>query len=215
MSIRKWIDAAVRRLYQLSSLGMRKRWTFSRYAMYAQIEEFSFKVPNRSGRVLSISHSSVLLDAMAIKADEYVEANYPDENILRLSFPDHSFDWVISDQVLEHIVGCPQKAMTETIRVLKPGGQLLHTTCFMTPHHGATDGSLEDFWRFSPQGLAYLCREASSTYAQGSGHPIANLLSSFGLAFEPVPVASWHPIQRILRMKSPGHASLVWVYAQK
>ncbi len=215
MSLRKWFDEAIRRLYLLSCFGMQKRWLFSRQAMYAQIEEFSLTLPDRAGRVLSISHSNTLLGVLGIKADEYVEANYPDENILRLPFPDNSFDWVISDQVFEHIVGCPQTAMRETIRVLKPGGQLLHTTCFMTAYHGSDDGSLEDFWRFSPQGLAFLCRDASATYAQGSGHPIPNLLCSFGLAFEPAPVASWHPINWVLRLKSRGHASQVWVYAKK
>jgi 2-polyprenyl-3-methyl-5-hydroxy-6-metoxy-1,4-benzoquinol methylase len=46
---------------------------------------------------------------------------------------------VVSDQVLEHVVGDPQTAIDETLRVLRPGGIVIHTTCFMNPIHGAPE----------------------------------------------------------------------------
>jgi SAM-dependent methyltransferase len=214
--IRQVIDKSVRATFRLLGLGQNKRWDFSRNGMYCQIEDFvkAQASVSLSGSVLSISHSQTLIDCLGIKASEQVEANYPDENILNLPFADNRFDWVLSDQVFEHIVGDPQRAMDESLRVLKPGGQLLHTTCFLTPYHGC-EGELEDFWRFSPNGLAYLARSANKIHADGCGHPLPNLLTSFGLAFEPTPSARWHPLNRLSRLKSRGHNALVWVYAQK
>ena len=214
--MREMINKLGRSAVRLSSLGMGKRWSFSRNGMYSQIDDFTQTIPRerRTGRVLSISHSEQLLDCMGLTPNDYVEANYPDANILDLPFKDNSFDWVISDQVFEHIVGDPQQAMDETLRVLKPGGQLLHTTCFMMAYHGSP-GALEDYWRFSASGLKFLARRASETHADGIGHPLSNFLCSMGLAFEPIPTARWHPLNKITRLRSNGHHYTVWVYAKK
>jgi SAM-dependent methyltransferase len=214
--MRQLIDGSVRALFRMLCIGAPKRWSFPRNGMYCQIQDY-FGRANHSpadARVLSISHSETLRDCIGIKVGEYVEANYPDVSILKLPYPDNSFDWVLSDQVFEHIVGDPQLAMDETLRVLKPGGQLLHTTCFITAYHGSP-GELEDFWRFTPSGLAYLARSASLTHAEGCGHPLPNFLTSLGLAFEPTPSARWHPLNWISRWNSAGHKAMVWVHAKK
>ena len=54
-----------------------------------------------------------------------------------LNFPDAAFDYVLSDQVLEHVEGNPQQAIDEGYRVLRPDGVAVHTTCFINPVHGA------------------------------------------------------------------------------
>ncbi len=46
---------------------------------------------------------------------------YQVENALDLSFPDNTFDLIISVDVIEH-VGHPEQMLTEIQRVLKPGG---------------------------------------------------------------------------------------------
>jgi GT2 family glycosyltransferase/SAM-dependent methyltransferase/glycosyltransferase involved in cell wall biosynthesis len=46
------------------------------------------------------------------------------EDVERLSFADHSFDLVISNDVLEHVVN-PAQALREACRILRPGGVLL------------------------------------------------------------------------------------------
>ena len=51
------------------------------------------------------------------------------EDVERLSFADHSFDLVISNDVLEHVVN-PAQALREACRILRPGGVLLMTVPF-------------------------------------------------------------------------------------
>jgi ubiquinone/menaquinone biosynthesis C-methylase UbiE len=52
--------------------------------------------------------------------------SYQVENALELTFPNESFDMVISMEVIEH-VGKPWTMMQEIHRVLKPGGKLVMT----------------------------------------------------------------------------------------
>ncbi|MEW6406892.1 MAG: glycosyltransferase, partial [Chloroflexota bacterium] len=51
------------------------------------------------------------------------------EDVERLSFGDSSFDLVVSNDVLEHVVN-PDRALREVFRVLRPGGELLMTVPF-------------------------------------------------------------------------------------
>jgi SAM-dependent methyltransferase len=50
----------------------------------------------------------------------------------RLPFPDSSFDVVYSSQVLEHVQN-PDRVISETVRVLKPGGAFIH----IFPNYGS------------------------------------------------------------------------------
>jgi SAM-dependent methyltransferase len=68
-------------------------------------------------------------------------------------FADHQFDLVYSHQVLEHIPK-PWLAGQELVRVLRPGGLGLHTTCAYNPRHGPP--AFNDYYRFFPDGLAEL-----------------------------------------------------------
>ncbi|MGH8565722.1 MAG: methyltransferase domain-containing protein [Gammaproteobacteria bacterium] len=52
------------------------------------------------------------------------------ESLLRLTFPDSSFEWILSFDVLEHIPDYSQ-ALQECFRTLKPGGVLLFTVPFL------------------------------------------------------------------------------------
>jgi hypothetical protein len=56
------------------------------------------------------------------------------EDVMNLSFPDASFDLIVSNDVLEHIPD-PEGALRECFRVLKPGGTVLATF----PFHVAND----------------------------------------------------------------------------
>lgn len=71
--------------------------------MYDSLPTTGKKLPKQEGDVLSVSNSTNLIDILGIAAISCVEANYPEHNILSLPFPDRSFDFVLSDQVLEQL----------------------------------------------------------------------------------------------------------------
>ena len=81
-------------------------------------------------------------------------ASYPEHDAQQLTaFADNQFNLVYSNQVLEHIPK-PWLAARELVRVLKPGGIGIHTTCAFNPLHGPP--VFQDFYRFFPDGLAEL-----------------------------------------------------------
>jgi len=101
------------------------------------------------------------------------EAEYPDVSMLKLPYADNSFDYVICDQVLEHIEGDPQQAINEAHRVLRSGGILIAATVFIHPKHYGP----KDMWRFSPDALHYLCRDFSEIIqCEGWGNRWAHVL---------------------------------------
>lgn len=54
----------------------------------------------------------------------YVE--YPEEDVQSLSWPDETFDLVLTSETLEHVPD-PRAAFSETYRVLRPGGRHVFT----------------------------------------------------------------------------------------
>lgn len=73
----------------------------------------------------------------------------------RLGVGDNSVDAVLSTQVLEH-VGDPTLYLSESLRVLKPGGQLLLTTHGMMVLHRDP----VDYWRWTSDGLRHVLEQA-------------------------------------------------------
>jgi SAM-dependent methyltransferase len=94
-----------------------------------------FEVARRGGRVVALDYAADevvgtratlggMVDAGEIPIDRYVGVLQGDAT--HLSFPDNTFDRVITSEVLEHIqndVG----AIAEMVRVLKPGGTFAGT----------------------------------------------------------------------------------------
>jgi SAM-dependent methyltransferase len=162
--------------------------------------------------LLAISHSRSLAERIGIRWESITEANYPAENILQLGSPDCTFDAVISDQVFEHIEGDPFDAALESIRVLKPGGLLILTTCFLNPVHG----SPSDFWRFTPESLRLMIQgRADVIEAGGWGNPAALLAIAAGFRSLPVPNSSWHPAHKLATRNNPAWPVVTWVVARK
>lgn len=92
------------------------------------------------------------------KATEYITFDKkPGKNIdvvgdaLNLPFSNHTFDTLISTQVLEHIEK-PWIMVKEIYRVLKPGGICILTAPFLTPYHPDPN----DFFRYTKEGLESL-----------------------------------------------------------
>ncbi len=81
-------------------------------------------------------------------------AIHPEHDVQDLkAFASDEFDFAYSHQVLEHLPK-PWRAAAELVRILKPGGVGLHTTCAYNPRHGPP--AFNDYYRFLPDGLAAL-----------------------------------------------------------
>lgn len=199
---------SIKGLLSLSTAGLDTGHHMVRYRMYERIGEIMSETPRVGRDVLSISQSTVLCGLIG-KDLNVTEANFPEHNILDLgAFLDNAYDYVVSDQVFEHIEGSPQQAMDETFRVLKPGGIAIHTTCFFNEIHAAPS----DYWRFTPQGLRLLCKDWSEVIAaEGWG----NRLAFYGLRYLKVPHAKWHPLYKIATKNDPVQPISVWIVARK
>jgi len=201
-----------RRFWRATMVGLPRGSHLTRYTMYRRLAEVGPKMPRRKGDALCISHSTHLLPMLGIEATSVTEANYPEVKINKLPHPDERFDFVMSDQVFEHIEGDPIEAMEETRRVLRPGGIAIHTTVFNFPIHGVPS----DFWRYTPDALRYLCRNFSSIHeCDGWGSLKAWTWARRGLHFEPVPHAAWHPLHKVATINDPSWPIVVWVIAVK
>lgn len=152
----------------------------SRHQMYTRI--FSALNLPLEGKILGVSGlkyfkgSPHYTPPKKIISDdaEITEANYPEINMCALPFPNESFDFVIADQVLEHIEGDVSQAIAETHRVLRKGGTAIITTVFIYPTHWGP----KDLWRFSPDALRYLCRHFSQVIqCEGWGNRWAIIIS--------------------------------------
>jgi len=95
-----------------------------------------------------------------------------------LPFRDGSFDTVLCTEVLVDLPD-PDRTISEFSRVLKPGGTLITTAAFVFPVHDRND-----YFRFSPDGLAVMMRRhglAIDEIVGTTGTPvtIANLVNLY------------------------------------
>ncbi len=184
----------------------------TRYFMYQHLKQVGKTLACKEGDVLSISHSQKLCDLFEVHPRSFTEANYPEHNFLSLQFADESFDFVLSDQVLEHVAGDPHDAIRESWRVLRRGGIAVHTTCFINPIHACPN----DYWRFTPDALRLLSKDFSYIIDCGGwGNFEAWRIIRDGLRFVGIPHAKWHPLHRIAIKNDPDWPIVTWIVAQK
>ena len=192
--------------------GLPKGHWITRYSMYRKLIDLGPLLPLRSGRALSIGDSYGLAKLLSLSPVDITHANLPEYNILDLDFPDESFDFVLCDQVLEHVEGQPQTAVDECRRVLRPGGLSIQTTCFINPIHGAP----KDFWRFTPEALKLLHSDWSEIIqVEGWGNFDVWTVVKDGLRLAPIPHAKWHPLHRIAVKNDPLWPISTWIVAMK
>jgi SAM-dependent methyltransferase len=211
--IARALTALLRAAVRLSLRPLPRGAHLTRYSMYRRLEEVAReRRGGAAGRILSVSRSSRLADLFADPRSERIEAAFPAVSLLSLPYRDGEFDLVVSDQVLEHVEGSPQRAVDESRRVLKPGGWAIHTTCLMNPIHPSPG----DFWRFTPAGLRHLCRDFSRIVDCGGwGNRRAAWVERLGLLYEPVPHARWHPLHRAATRNEPDYPIVTWIVAEK
>ena len=103
----------------------------TRYYMYRDLAAFLGEP--LCGDILGVSGIEGLYHMLSPHA-HLLETAYPAVDMRDLPFEDGSFDYVISDQVLEHIED-PYGGVRESYRVLKDGGIAVHTSCFINNYH--------------------------------------------------------------------------------
>ncbi|MEW6608098.1 MAG: class I SAM-dependent methyltransferase [bacterium] len=185
--------------------------SLTRYKMYKRISE-CLKEPIR-GKILGISSITNFYPLIDKERSEIIVTEYPEIDMQNLPFAENSFNYVISDQVIEHLEN-PQKAIDESYRVLKEDGMVIHTTCFMNYIHVAP----KDFYRFSPDALKYLCRNFSEVMqCEGWGNRVAILICFMGERFRSINIpASRFSIKNIIANYNEEHYPIVtWIVAKK
>lgn len=201
----------IRIMLKLSCIGFKRGPHITRFAMYERFKDFRCLKPEGL-KVLSISHSEPLCRMLGFQDNQITDASYPEINVLSLPYADATFDYVVSDQVMEHVEGQPADAFNECFRVLKPGGMAVHTTCFINPIHGYPS----DFWRYTPAALTLLCQDkAEVLYSEGWGNWYVWVLAAIGLRYYSLPIAKWHPLNIVARRNNPEVPVVTWVLARK
>jgi SAM-dependent methyltransferase len=189
---------------------------FTRYVMYDRLRTVVARTIGEHGgagmKALTIGGSAPFATQIGLDKADVLEAGFPQYNMLDLPFSDDQFDLVLSDQVLEHVEGDPFAAVRETVRVARPGGYIIHTTCFFNEIHG----SPYDFWRFTPEALRLLCRGvAEPIEVDGWGNLALLPLNWLGMRFRPIPSVKWHPLHRITVRNNPLWPITTWLVARK
>jgi SAM-dependent methyltransferase len=147
--------------------------------MYTKIEEFlKTQLYLKIGKCLLIGDSlrskrgdigvvnNPAITNMLPKECEILAPPYPDVDMQQIPYEDSTFEYVIADQVLEHVRN-PWTAVEEARRVLKRGGMVILTSCLLHPIHGIP----HDYWRFTPAGLKVLCENFDIIYqCEGIGN---------------------------------------------
>lgn len=131
-------------------------WTPQTYMLRAIREWVAKSTTGRASTALSIDDNPTLDQILLERwpSLKISRAVYPDMDCQRLSkVADDTYDVVYSHQVIEHVPK-PWLAGKELVRVLKPGGLGLHTTCAYNPRHGPP--AFNDYYRFLPDGLVEL-----------------------------------------------------------
>ncbi len=189
------------------------RWNITRHYMYTRMSAMLLKYDSPDKKCLSISHSAFLAKILGLGNARVTEANYPEHNMLSLRFPDETFDFCVSDQVLEHIEGNPYTAFEETVRVTKKEGFIAHTTCFMNEIHGFP----KDYWRFSPDALQLMAEHCGTHIVDCGGWGNRDVWSYMQLGFRmaAVPDDPSHPICQMAMVNDDTIPIVTWVVAQK
>jgi SAM-dependent methyltransferase len=182
----------------------------TRYYMYHQI---ATALGGRlSGKILGVSGIHNFYGLIDRQDAHLLEVEYPEVDMQSLPFGNEEFDVVISDQVIEHLPN-PQKAIEEAFRVLKKGGIGIHTSCFLNPVHPAPS----DYYRFTREGLMFLCSSYSEIIQMGSwGNRIVLVLLFFHDAFRFMRIPERPGIRKWLASYNESKYPIVtWIIARK
>jgi SAM-dependent methyltransferase len=175
--------------------GSDRRFPKSEPAAYVGVQpgyrEFLDAIDGKTCRVLDVGCGAGTYRQEINRRGRYVgmDANaalHPevvcDFNRQAFPFPAESFDVVLSDSVLEHVMQ-PFAVMDEIHRVLKKGGRGF----ILVPFHYKAHGSPHDFFRYSKGGLHFLLRKFTAIEIYpigGSMSVLCHILWNYGRALD-------------------------------
>ncbi|MDX9703309.1 MAG: methyltransferase domain-containing protein [Candidatus Auribacterota bacterium] len=193
--------------------GTKSHSWITRFSMYEDLKTRLKNDDSSDKTCLSISNSLRLFQTLGLSKTKITNTTYPEVNMINMPFDDNTFDFCVSDQILEHIEGDPFTAVKESVRVVKQGGIIVHTTCFVNRLHGDP----KDFWRFSTDALRLLCESGGAQVEHlGSwGNRMAWLYCQLGYLPELIPAESDNPINELARFNEPEWPICTWVIARK
>jgi len=185
----------------------------SRYDMYRRLNNILIEHDSEEKSGLCISGSQKLVGVLGIKKTKFVQADYPKFDVTNLPFGKDSFDFIISDQVLEHVRGDVPKIYRDLAGMLRPGGFMVHCTPFLFELHRAP----VDCWRFAPDGLRWLAEQAGLEVdrCESWGNRLAWVYFALGYRNTPVPESPAHPLNKLAILNEPDWPVVVWIVCYK
>lgn len=116
-----------------------------------------------------------------------------------------SYDVVICEQVLEHVVD-PFRAARTLAALTRPGGHVVVSTPFLIPVHELW--GMQDYWRFTPRGLR--------TLLEAAGLRVDDVGSWGNRAVINTELSAWTARRRWLPLRDePGRPVQVWAFARR
>ena len=149
-------------------MGLRSRWRSLRYPVSADPSQHWLRqeLDRSVGRHIE-QLGPQRLTAVEVSGDaharhrwlEYTSLEHPAFDVCAPAGDEGTFDVVICEQVLEHVVD--PFAAARTLRALaKPGGYVIVSTPFLVMVHELPLYGMFDYWRFTPRGLRRLLEQA-------------------------------------------------------
>lgn len=134
------------------------------------------KIAPRCKSLVGIDMSKGMLKEATKKCKNLPNVRFEEGNIMDLKFNDSSFDKVIAGNVI-HLVPDPDKAISEMIRVLKPGGILILPTYVTAKDDGSKEGKGSfSIWILRKMGAQFRVEYTVDSYKEfinSSGFPDA------------------------------------------
>jgi SAM-dependent methyltransferase len=136
----------------------------------------------------------------------FTSLNYPEFDLCAPLTEERRFDFVICEQVLEHVED-PQAAAANLRNLCAPGGHVIVTTPFLIKVHELPLYALRDYWRFTPRGLRVLLEraglEVDTVEGWGNQMCVVGNLNRWS-AYRP-----WHSLRN-----QPDIPVVVWAFAR-
>lgn len=166
---RKKLDALIERMLPTLTFNIKCKRNYSRLAELLLAQSESPTVLVLGGSILG-EGMAVLLKSTGIRSVDTDVSFGPRTQIIcdahDIPFADETFDCVVAQAVLEHVVD-PRRCVEEIHRVLKPGGYVYAEVPFLYPVHGRE----YDFTRFTHAGLRRLFNDFSEEESGAQGGP--------------------------------------------